>query len=125
MKMPDYPDMLISLRTELAQIHIRERQLLTLIENVERLLGQGEVAPVIDPENPKPFASMTYGDAAQQLLADHGPLPTRDLAELLLRGGARTKARNFVATIYSSLQKDGRFRLVSRRWHLKGDRSED
>lgn len=117
--MADYQDMLTQLRTELANIHTREEQLVTAIQNLERLTGQGPVK--IDPKNPTPFKDLTYGEAAQQLLTKHGPMPTRDLAQAMLEGGIRTKSRNFVASLYSLLYKDGRFRLgEDRKWHLKG-----
>jgi hypothetical protein len=120
--MADFLDMLTQLRTEQAQLKVRDQQLSEAIRQLERLTGQGDFMQGVDPENPLPFSATTYGEAAQQLITEHGPLPTRELAELLLRGGVRTKARNFVATLYSLLHKDGRFQLVDRKWELKGKR---
>lgn len=116
--MADYSSMLMQLRTELANTQIKERQLTEAIHNLERLTGQGESKP--DPNNPTPFKEATYGDAARDVITSQGPQTTRDLAEALLRGGAQTKSRNFVATLYSLLYKDGRFRLGDdKKWVLK------
>ena len=119
--MADFQNMLTQLRTELANLHTREQQLVEAITNMERLNGQGPIEP-LDPKNPHPYKDITWGDAAQRILTKHGPLPTRDLAELMLQGGARTKARNFVAALYSLMYKDGRFKLIERKWHIKGKR---
>ncbi len=116
--MSDYRDSLVQLRTELSHLHIREHKILTAIASLERLEGLGEVE--VDPDNPQPFATLPLGDAAQELLTERGALATRELAELMLKGGTRTKARNFVATLYSLLYKDGRFVLEDGRWRLKG-----
>lgn len=118
--MADILTMLTQLRTEKANTEIRLNQLEEAIRNLERLSGGDGAAATIDPNNPRPFANVSLGDAAQALLTENGSLPTRELAELMLRGGVKTKARNFVATLYSLLHKDGRFVLVDRRWELKG-----
>lgn len=123
--MSDFNDMLIQLRTELANLRIRETQIIATIQALERLVGQGTVTLEIDPKNPTPFRGVTLGDACQQIITQNGPLGTADLAELLLRGGAKTRARNFVATLYSLLYKDGRFVLKDHKWHLRSPRESE
>lgn len=119
--MADYLDMLTQVTTEIQQMEMKLQQLNEVKQNIERLIGTGPTKIEIDPANPKPFADSTYGDAVMALITEHGPLSTRNLAELLLRGGVKTKSRNFVATLYSLLHKDGRFKFnqLERKWHQK------
>lgn len=112
---------LTQLRTELAQTEMREQRLRAMIREMESLMGEpgGRMLPA-DPDNPKPYRGMTYGDAAYDVLVKVGkPMLTRDLAEALLEGGVETKARNFVATLYSLMYKDGRFEMENRHWDIK------
>lgn len=121
--MADIRDTITNLRTEAANTEVRLRRLHEAIRQLEGLTGQPEGHPAHDPSNPKPYSSMTYGDAAMDVIGKMGPRSTRDLAELLLDGGALTKSRNFVATLYSLLYKDGRFILnKQKQWEIKAKR---
>jgi hypothetical protein len=116
-RMADFDDMLVQLRTELATLQAREAKIIDAIHALEGT--RGTTPTNYDPDAPKPYRNHTKGDAVSEILKEVGPLTTREIADKLLAGGMKTKATNFVATLYTALYKDGRFQLKDQRWHLK------
>lgn len=85
------------------------------IEKLERALAV--VAPAVRPQpTSTEFADGGIIAGATKLLAKEAELTTRVIAERLLAGGIQTRAKNFHATVLSTLSNSPKFihRLVRR-----------
>jgi hypothetical protein len=57
--------------------------------------------------------------AAKRFLREAGePQDTRSIADALLNRGLKTRSRNFLATVYSTLRNDQAFRRTKNLWTL-------
>jgi hypothetical protein len=57
------------------------------------------------------YSKMELIDAAAHCLSVAGPQTNKNLADLMLAGGVRTKAKNFPATLHATLSRDKAARL--------------
>lgn len=76
------------------------------------------------------FAGLGIIAATTKILTTDGDLTTKEIANRLLAGGIQTRAKNFVATVHSTLRnspKRFRFRHVNRElaWSLNSHYGQD
>lgn len=58
-------------------------------------------------------------EATKQLLREKGPMSTRDLADTMLDRGIKTRSKNYVATVYATLENSSAFkRTKDGNWEL-------
>lgn len=90
-----------------------------VIDEMIRFL-QAQRASATMPEGPS-LAGVSLVEAARQILEEHGPRGTREIAHMMLARGIRTNAKNFIATVYTTLKnaKDDFKRTPEGTWVLK------
>jgi hypothetical protein len=79
------------------------------------LRGEGKSVP-----RSREFAGYGITEAAEKLLKEIGPASTRTIADTLLDRGIRTRSKNFVATVFSTLDNSSLFRRRGNQWELVG-----
>jgi hypothetical protein len=105
----------------LEQDREQKRRELAALEQAIALL-RGEVVLVADSRTRLPSSSEFKGlgivDAAQRLIKEMGePQTTREIADGLLNRGLETRSKNFVATVYATLENSkGIKRTSDNRW---------
>ena len=53
------------------------------------------------------FEHIGTTEAAKRLIKEQGPLGTRAIADLALDRGIKTRSKNYVATVYATLEQNG------------------
>jgi len=61
-------------------------------------------------------------EATGKLLAEIGPADTRNIADKLQDRGIRTRSKNFVATVYATLDNSPQFKRKNGLWELSEER---
>jgi hypothetical protein len=75
--------------------------------------------PVEDRQTIKKFKHMGIVAAARRYLAEQGePRTTREIADALTDGGVETHSKNYIATVYATLNNTAHFERKGGQWHL-------
>jgi hypothetical protein len=105
------------LRRELANKEAEADALRRAVEVLEgRRAPEGETLKALS------FEGLGIVDAAKRFIVETGGTPraTREIADALLSRGVATKSKNFVATVYSTLDNSKRFvRTADGNWQPK------
>lgn len=89
----------------------KENELLALRQAAAVLRGEQTTAVAIAglPKS-RDFADLGIVAGTKQLLREQGPMDTRNIADQLLDRGLRTRSKNFVATVYATLDNSPAFK---------------
>jgi hypothetical protein len=112
------------LKAELAQLEKIQPRLLALRQAIDILEGRSIlVAPDDAPR--MDFSGLGIVEAAKRLIRETGgPLGTKDIAEQILKRGVVTTSKNYVPTVYATLDNSPEFVRVGGagrkgKWQLK------
>ena len=102
----------------------KKRDEVTALEQALAVLKGGNLSPrelVFVPKSQE-FQHIGATEAAKRLIKEFGPMDTRRLADLMLDRGLKTRSKNFIATVYATLEQNKKdFKRIDGDWTLVED----
>ena len=102
----------------------RKRGEVLALEQALSVLKGDNIDAVAIANLPKTRQFEPFGivESTVKLLQEYGPSDTRTIADKLQDGGIRTRSKNFVATVYATLDNSPRFNRKDGLWELNEER---
>ena len=93
-----------------AELAKRKDDIISLEHAIAVLKGNASNRELMNVPQSMEFQHLGTTEAVKRLLKEFGPLGTRDLADKMQDRGIKTRSKNFVATVYATLEQNKSFK---------------